>query len=80
MLEALSEGVETGSIDYRDSGKKQIQSQLLLEMVAIDRERALTATNSWAKFVQLASGRQHDIHFATLEQYIPYRILDVGEM
>ena len=80
MLDALHEGAQTGSIDFRDSGKKQIQSQILHEMVAIDRERALTATKSWARFVQLAAGRQHDIHFATLEQYIPYRILDVGEM
>ena len=80
MLIALREGAQNGSIDFKDSGKRQIQSQLLQEMVAIDRERALTATESWAKFVQLAAGRQHDIHFASLEQYIPYRILDVGEM
>ena len=80
MLDAFREGAQTGSIDSRDSGKKQIQSQLLREMVAIDRDRALTTAKSWAQYVQLAAGRQHDVHFATLEQYIPYRILDVGEM
>ena len=80
MLEALREGAQTGSIEFKDSGKKQIQSQILHEMVAIDRERALTATKSWAEFVQLAAGRQHDIKFATLEHFIPYRILDVSEM
>ena len=80
MMDALREGAQTGSIDFKDSGKRQMQSQILQEMVAIDRERALTATESWAKFVQLASGRQHDTHFKTLEEYIPYRILDFGQM
>lgn len=80
MLDALRVGAQTGSIDPRGSGKMQMQSQILHEMIAIDRERALTATKSWAKFVQLAAGRQHNVHFATLEQYIPYRILDIGQM
>lgn len=80
MLVALCEGAQIGSIESKDSGKRRIQSQLLLEMLAIDRERALAATKSWAKYVQLAGGRQHETHFATLKEYIPYRILDVGEM
>lgn len=80
MLDAFREGLENGSIEAQDSGKKQIQAKLLLEMMAIDRERAITATKAWAKFVELASGRQHHVRFATLEEYFPYRILDVGEM
>ena len=35
---------------------------------------------AWAKFVETASGRQHHTHFATLDEYIPYRVIDVGQM
>ena len=80
MLQAFHEGLETGSIEAQNSGKKQIQAKMLLEMMNIDRDRAMTTTMAWAKFVELASGRQHHVRFATLEEYIPYRIIDVGEM
>ena len=80
MLEALHEGAETGAIQSSDSGKKRIQMLILQEMMAIDRQRALTSMTAWAKFVQLAAGRQSDATFANLEEYIPYRTLDVGEM
>ncbi|KAL8889528.1 MAG: hypothetical protein Q9192_006009, partial [Flavoplaca navasiana] len=79
MLAALRQGAETGTINVNTSGKKEIQMQILKEMLALDHERALTSTRAWAKFVQLAAGRQNDVAFATLEEYIPYRILDVGE-
>lgn len=80
MLDAFREGVRNGSILSERDGKKQIQSKIFAEMVAIDRERALTSINSWMEFLQLASGREHDKTFTTLEEYLSYRILDVGEM
>jgi fusicocca-2,10(14)-diene synthase/ophiobolin F synthase len=80
MLEALREGAQNGAVQFKGSGKNQIQMQMLQEMMAIDRERAMTTTRAWAKFVQLAAGRQNDTTFANLEEYIPYRMLDIGEM
>jgi hypothetical protein len=80
MLDAFREGASTGAIDPKESGKKQIQSRMLLEMMSIDRERAITTMKAWAQFVETASGRQHHTHFATLEEYIPYRVIDVGQM
>lgn len=80
MLEAFEEGADNGSIKTRGSGKRYIQSQMLLEMIAIDRERALTTMKVWAQFVENAAGRQHTRHFATLDEYLPYRSLDVGQM
>jgi hypothetical protein len=80
MLDALREAASTGAIDPKKSGKKQIQSKMLLEMLAIDRQRALTTMKAWAEFVELASGRRHHTHFATLDEYIPYRVIDVGQM
>lgn len=49
-------------------------------MIAIDQERALTTMKSWATFVQLAAGRNRTVPFASLEDYLPYRIIDAGEM
>ena len=80
MLDAFEQGALNGSIDSKHSGKRQIQANLLLEMLKIDRERALTSMKLWARFVELAAGRQHDTQFASLDEYIPYRIIDVGEM
>ena len=80
MLDTFREVASAGAIDPKKCGKKQIQSRMLLEMISIDRERALTTMKAWARFVELASGRQHHTHFATLEEYIPYRVIDVGQM
>ncbi|KAI0160238.1 geranylgeranyl pyrophosphate synthase [Xylariaceae sp. FL1272] len=81
MLDAFEEGAKTGVIeDAGASGKRKIAAQILREMMAIDQEKAMVAIKSWATFVEHASGRQHHEHFDTLEQYIPYRCLDVGYM
>ena len=80
MLDAFLEGAQAGSIEAKGSGKRHIQAQMLLEMLAIDRERALTTMKMWAVFVKTASGRQHATHFRSLQEYIPYRIIDVGQM
>lgn len=80
MLDAFQEVARNGSVKGGKNGKQQLQAIIFREMVAIDRERALTAINSWASFVQLASGRRHDNTFVTFEEYLSYRIIDVGEM
>ncbi|KAI8623120.1 geranylgeranyl pyrophosphate synthase [Xylariaceae sp. FL1651] len=83
MLEAFEEGARTGKIENSgtsSSGKRIIAAQVLGEMMAIDPERAIVALKSWATFLEYASGRQHHLHFNTLEEYIPYRCLDVGYM
>jgi fusicocca-2,10(14)-diene synthase len=49
-------------------------------MAAIDSKRASTSMKSWATFVQLAASRPRSKPFATLEEYLPYRIIDAGEM
>ncbi|KAM3432410.1 hypothetical protein NHJ13734_006875 [Beauveria thailandica] len=62
------------------SGKAKIAAQIIQEMMAIDHERAMTVAKSWASGVQHSSRRQEDTDFKTLEEYIPYRALDVGYM
>ncbi|KAL8990517.1 MAG: hypothetical protein Q9177_000848 [Variospora cf. flavescens] len=80
----LSQGadpnVSATGMNTASSGYKRIQSQILSEMAAIDKERALTSMKSWATFVQLAASRQRSQPFASLKEYLPYRIIDAGEM
>lgn len=80
MMDAFEQGAQLGFIESKGSGKRQLQSKILLEMMKLDRERAITSIKLWARFVELASGRQHYVQFASLEEYIPYRIADVGEL
>lgn len=49
-------------------------------MMAIDKARALTTMKSWQKFVQVAADRQRSEPFTGLEEYLPYRITDAGEL
>ncbi|KAF2866148.1 isoprenoid synthase domain-containing protein [Massariosphaeria phaeospora] len=80
MLSAFSQIANTGRASFRNFGKKRIQGQILLEMMALDRPRALTTAKSWATFVQTASGKEHHKNFKTLDEYLPYRSIDVGQM
>lgn len=80
MLEAFREVVQNATVPSTSQGKRQIQMRMLREMMAIDRDRASVSIQAWEKFLQLAAGRQHDVYFTSLKEYIPYRILDVGEM
>lgn len=80
MLDAFEQGALNGSIDSKLSGKRQIQAKILFEMIKIDRERALASMKMWAEFVKFTAGRQHDTQFTTLDDYLAYRIIDIGEM
>jgi ophiobolin F synthase len=72
---------QTGKIEDRGSnGKRQIVTQIIREMMAIDPERAMNVAKSWASGVRHSSRRKEDTNFKTLEEYIPYRALDVGYM
>lgn len=63
------DGVDTPS-RTTSGGKRQVQTKMMLEMISIDRECALTTMKVWAKFVELASGRQHDDDFKSLSEYM----------
>lgn len=78
MMHAFREAAMKGEITGT-SGKRRMQAKILKEMLAIDKPRALVAMKSWAKFVESASGREHH-EFKTLDEYIPYRSLDVGQL
>lgn len=59
--------------------EKKLQAQMLAEMSAIDEPRARTTMAAWAQFVQLAS-RTRAEPFETLEEFLPSRAIDAGEL
>lgn len=80
LLAAFLEDSEGTATKRHAKGVQLIQMQMLREMMAIDRERAITSVRAWSQFVEKGSGRQHNETFESLDTYIPYRIVDVGEM
>lgn len=77
---ALHEG-EGGKTENRGSdGKRQIVTQIIREMMAIDPAGAMNVAKSWSSGVGHSDRRQEETDFKTLEEYIPYRALDVGYM
>ena len=81
MEQALQQGGHTGKIEEEGvSGKRKIAARILSEMMEIDVERAMVVAKSWAAGVHHSSRRQEDTDFRTLEDYIPYRSLEVGYM
>ena len=81
MEQALEQSGQTGKIEEKvASGKRKIATQILRDMMTIDPERAMIVAKSWATGVQHSSRRQEKTNFNTLEEYIPYRSLDVGYM
>jgi fusicocca-2,10(14)-diene synthase len=67
-------------VALRREGVKQIQGQIFKEMIAIDKERAITTMKNWQKFVQVQSSRKRSEPFSGLDEYLPYRISDAGEL
>ncbi|OCL09522.1 terpenoid synthase [Glonium stellatum] len=80
VLEAFREAAQDGKIDNLKSGKRQIQAKILSTMISIDRGRAMAAMKAWAAFIEQGAGRQNHTHFRTLDEYLPYRAMDVGHM
>ncbi|KAH7115076.1 fusicoccadiene synthase [Dendryphion nanum] len=79
MLDAFGKDALNGKVDHQTRPEKKLQAQMLGEMMAIDPERAVTSMKAWATFVQLAS-RTRAVPFETLEEYLPGRIIDAGEL
>ncbi|KAI0532734.1 fusicoccadiene synthase [Xylaria digitata] len=79
MLDAFGDGALDLRVNTKSSPEKRLQAQMLSEMIAIDPARAVTSMKAWARFVQLAS-RTRSSPFETLEEYVPSRVIDAGEL
>ncbi|KAJ2997364.1 hypothetical protein NUW58_g677 [Xylaria curta] len=79
MLDAFGDGALDRSVNAKSGPEKRLQAQMLSEMMAIDPVRATTSMKAWARFVQLAS-RTRSSPFECLEEYVPSRVIDAGEL
>ncbi|CEN60910.1 hypothetical protein ASPCAL07581 [Aspergillus calidoustus] len=59
-------------------GTKQIQSKMLLELLAIDARCAEVVINSWKEMISTTAKQDKTQAFDTLEEYVDYRIIDTG--
>lgn len=75
--DALTSRSSCGNIASRP--EKEIQMHIFAKMKDIDSERAVTAMAAWARFVVLASQTRVK-PFETMEQYLPSRAIDAGEL
>ncbi|KAI0425631.1 fusicoccadiene synthase [Xylaria sp. FL1042] len=79
MLDAFGDGALDRRVNAKSGPEKRLQAQMLSEMMALDSTRAVTSMKAWARFVQLAS-RTRSSPFETLEEYVPSRVIDAGEL
>ncbi|KAI0103056.1 fusicoccadiene synthase [Nemania sp. FL0031] len=79
MLDAFGDGALDRNVNAKSGPEKRLQAQMLSEMMVLDPARAITSMKAWAKFVQLAS-RTRSSPFETLEEYVPSRVIDAGEL
>jgi hypothetical protein len=59
--------------------ERTIQAKILKEMMAIDPVRAKVLMESWATFVHSANRERSNL-LATLDEYVPARVIDCGEL
>ncbi|KAL1606497.1 hypothetical protein SLS60_003902 [Paraconiothyrium brasiliense] len=79
MLHVFRHDALNEKVSEKVRPEKKLQAQILAEMMAIDRTRAVTTMKAWAKFVELAS-RTRSEPFETLDEYLPSRAIDAGEL
>ncbi|KAF2686310.1 fusicoccadiene synthase [Lentithecium fluviatile CBS 122367] len=79
MLHVFGDDALNHQTSDEDRPEKKLQAKMLAEMMAVDRPRAITTMEAWAKFVQLAS-RTRAEPFETLDEFLPSRAIDAGEL
>jgi ophiobolin F synthase len=64
----------------KDTGRHLMVSKVSQKMLAIDPGPAKVALALWAEWFAKGAGRENHTQFDTLDEYLEYRILDVGKM
>ncbi|KAL4796622.1 putative geranylgeranyl diphosphate synthase [Aspergillus venezuelensis] len=73
----FEQAVSTGTIKNAASGKRALQAYIARKMLSIDKNRAITSLKAWSRFLDKA-GRKEDYEFKSKDEYLKYRIQDVG--
>ncbi|RAK81477.1 bifunctional terpene synthase/polyprenyl synthetase family protein [Aspergillus fijiensis CBS 313.89] len=74
---AFDQVISTGTIKHAGSGKRALQAYVAKRMLSIDKDRAITSLKAWSSFLEKA-GRQEDYRFKSEDEYLKYRVHDVG--
>ncbi|KAL6239865.1 hypothetical protein BDW75DRAFT_248656 [Aspergillus navahoensis] len=74
---AFDQVISTGTIKDSGSGKRAMQAYVARQMLSIDKARGITSLKAWSTFLDKA-GRQEEYRFRTEEEYLKYRVHDVG--
>ncbi|OJJ98433.1 hypothetical protein ASPACDRAFT_31194 [Aspergillus aculeatus ATCC 16872] len=74
---AFDQVISTGTIKHAGSGKRALQAYVAKRMLSIDNDRAITSLKAWSTFLEKA-GRQEDYRFKSEDDYLKYRVHDVG--
>ncbi|KAM7185439.1 Fusicoccadiene synthase [Naviculisporaceae sp. PSN 640] len=61
-------------------GRQLMIAHVAEKMLALDRGPATTALQLWTEWFEKGSGRQNRNLFESLEDYLEYRVLDIGQM
>jgi len=66
--------------EHADSilGAKQLQSRIIVELLNIDEACGNLMIETWKNVLSTAQDLKSNIRYSNLDEYIPYRILDVG--
>jgi hypothetical protein len=66
--------------EHADSilGAKQIQSRIIVELLSIDEACGKLMVDAWKTVLSTAQDLKTNVRYSNLDEYIPYRILDVG--
>jgi hypothetical protein len=77
QLDPQSDGL---FFEHADSilGAKQLQSRIIVELLSIDEVCGNLMIEAWKDVLSTAQDLKTNIRYTNLDEYIPYRILDVG--
>lgn len=56
----------------------QVQAKIVLDLLALDREKAELILTTWKDFVASSSSREQPQEFREFEEYISYRLRNGG--
>jgi hypothetical protein len=62
------------------TGRGFMMSKIAKKMLSIDRGPASVALSLWAEWFRKGAGRRNHTQFKTLDEYLEYRIFDVGDV
>jgi hypothetical protein len=81
-LDEGTDNIVLNKTEYRTvrstTGTKQIQSKMLLELLATDKPCAEVVITAWKEMVATTASRDKSCIFDSIEEYVDYRIIDTG--